>query len=261
LAIKVLRDMEKKGCIPSTRTYNLLIRGFEEKHKSDEIIKLMSEMKDKGIPPNVMTYNSLIKSFCERGMVNKAMPLLDEMLQNEIVPNITSFDLLIKGFCKMANFSSAQMVFDAALRTCGQKERLFCLMCTEVSTYGRWIEAKNILETALEMRISIQSFPYKRIIAGLCEAGEVDHAHSLLKKLIAKGYTFDPAAFMAVIDALSNKGKQQDADMLSEKMMEMAEFNDDLPNHSGKIILGSRRHEHAKSGQSDWRALLHRYDQ
>jgi len=48
--------------------------------------------------------------------------------------------------------------------------------------------------------------------------------------------------------------------MLSEKMMEMAEFNDDLPNHSGKIIPGSWRHEHAKNGQSDWHALLHRDD-
>ncbi|KAF8685929.1 hypothetical protein HU200_043850 [Digitaria exilis] len=260
LAVKVLRDMEKKGCNPNTRTYNLLIRGFEEKYKSDEIIKLMGEMKEKGISPNVMTYNSLIKCFCERGMVKKALPLLDEMLENEIVPNISSFDLLIKAFCKIADFPSAQIVFDAALRTCGQKEVLFCLMCTEVSTYGRWIEAKNILEAALEMRISIQSFPYKQIIAGLCEVGEADHAHSLLKLLIAKRYTFDPAAFMPVIDALSNKGKKQDADMLSEKMMEMADYNDDLTTDSGKTIPGSRKHDHAKNGQSDWRALLHRDD-
>ncbi|XP_062224157.1 pentatricopeptide repeat-containing protein At2g17140-like [Phragmites australis] len=260
LAIKVLRDMEKKGCNPSTRTYNLLIRGFEEKQKSDEILKLMNEMKEKGISPNVLTYNSLIKSFCERGMVNKAMPLLDEMLQNEIVPNITSFDLLIKAFCKITDFPSAQMVCDAALRTCGQKEVLYCLMCTELSTYGRWTEAKNILETALEMKMSVQSFPYKQIIAGLCEVGEVDHAHTLLKLLIAKGHSFDPAAFMPVIDALSDRGKKQDADMLSEKMMEMADCDDGLATGSGKITPGNRKHKRDKDDESDWRALLHRDD-
>uniref|UniRef100_A0A0A9D5R8 Pentacotripeptide-repeat region of PRORP domain-containing protein n=1 Tax=Arundo donax TaxID=35708 RepID=A0A0A9D5R8_ARUDO len=260
LAIKVLRDMEKKGCNPSTRTYNFLIRGFEEKHKSDEILKLMSEMKEKGVSPNVLTYNSLIKSFCEQGMVNKAMSLLDEMLQNEIVPNITSFDLLIKAFCKIKDFPSAQMVFDAALRTCGQKEVLYCLMCTEFSTYGRWIEAKNILETAIEMRISIQSFPYKQIIAGFCEVGEVDHAHSLLKLLITKGHMFDPAAFIPVIDALSDRGKKLDADMLSEKMMEMADSGDGLASDSGKVTPGSRKHEREKGDESDWRALLHRDD-
>jgi pentatricopeptide repeat protein len=187
LAIKVLRDMEKKGCNPSTRTYNLLIRGFEQKHKSDEILKLMSEMKEKWISPDVITYNRLIKSFCEQGMVNKAMPLLDEMLQNELVPNITSFDLLIKAFCKISDFPSAHMVFDAVFRTCGQKEALYCLMRTELSTYGRWIEASNILETALQIKISIQRFPCKQIIAVLCEVGEVDHAQSLLKLLRAKG--------------------------------------------------------------------------
>ncbi|PWZ28564.1 Pentatricopeptide repeat-containing protein [Zea mays] len=260
LAIKVLRDMEKKGCNPSTRTYNLLIRGFEEKHKSDDIMKLMSEMEEKGVSPNVLTYNSLIKSFCQQGMVNKAMPLLDEMLQNELVPNITSFDLLIKAFCKITDFASAQMVFDAALRTCGQKEVLYCLMCTELSTYGKWIEAKNILEMALEMRVSIQSFPYKQIISGLCEVGEVDLAHSLLKLLIAKRHLFDPAAFMPVIDALGDRGKKQDVDMLSAKMMEMADRNDGLGTDSGKITPGSCKHEHDRNGESDWRNLLHRDD-
>lgn len=219
----------------------------------------MSEMKEKGISPNVITYNSLIKSFCEQGMVNKAMPLLDEMLQNELVPNITSFDLLIKAFCKITDFSSAHIVFDAALRTCGQKEMLYCLMCTELSTCGRWIEASNVLKTALEMRISIQNFPYKQIIAGLCEVGEVDHAHSLLKLLTAKGHTFDAAAFMPVIDALSDRGKKQDADMLTEKMMEMADCADGLATGSDKNTLGSRKHERDKYDESDWHALLHRY--
>ncbi|KAM0858841.1 hypothetical protein ACQ4PT_047595 [Festuca glaucescens] len=260
LAIKVLRDMEKKGCNPSTRSYNLLIWGFQEKHKSDEILELMSEMKEKGISSDVMTYNSLIKSFCERGMVNKAMPLLDEMLQNEIVPNVTSFGLLIKAFCKLPDFSAAQRVFDVALSTCGQKEVLYCLMCTELSTYARWIEAKNVLEMALEMRISIQSFPYKQIIVGLCDISEADHAHSLLKLFIAKGHSFDPAIFMPVIDALSERGKKPDADMLSEKMMEMADRNDGNVTVSGAVTPRSGKHEHDKYPESDWHALLHRDD-
>jgi hypothetical protein len=58
------------------------------------------------------------------------------------------------------------------------------------------------------MRISIQRFPYKQIIAGLCEVVEVDHAQSLLKLLIAKGHIFDPVAFMPVIDALSDGRKE-----------------------------------------------------
>lgn len=259
LAVKVLRDMEKKGCKPSTRTYNLLIWGFREKHNSDEILKLISEMKGKGICPNVMTYNSLIKSFCERGMVNKAMPLLDEMLQNEIVPNITSFELLIKAFCKTSDFSAAQRVFDASLSTCGQKEVLYSLMCTQLSTYGRWLEAMNILETVLELRISIHRFPYKQIIEGLCKVDEVDHGHRLLKLLMVKGYSFDPAAFMPVIDALSERGKKQHVDMLSQKMMEMAERDNGLAAPSGEFKPRSQKHGQDKHAESDWHALLHRY--
>jgi hypothetical protein len=132
-------------------------------------------------------------------------------------------------------------------------------MCTELSTYARWIEAKNILEMALEMRISIQSFPYKKIIVGLCDISEADHAHSLLKLFIAKGHSFDPAIFMPVIDALSERGKKPDADMLSEKMMEMADRNDGNVTVSGAVTPRSGKHEQDKSPESDWHALLHRY--
>jgi hypothetical protein len=87
----------------------------------------------------------------------------------------------------------------------------------------------------------------------------VDHAHSLLKLLIAKRHLFDPAAFMPVIDALGDRGKKQDVDMLSAKMMEMADCSDGLGTDSCKITPGSCKHEHDRNGESDWRTLLHRY--
>nr|CAB3445489.1 unnamed protein product [Digitaria exilis] len=237
-AQELLREMTHEGVQPNSYTYNIIVSGLCKEGKAFDVRRVEDFIRSGVMTPDVVTYTSLLHAYCSKGNITAAYRVLDEMAQ--------------KGY-----FPSAQIVFDAALRTCGQKEVLFCLMCTEVSTYGRWIEAKNILEAALEMRISIQSFPYKQIIAGLCEVGEVDHAHSLLKLLIAKRYTFDPAAFMPVIDALSNKGKKQDADMLSEKMMEMADYNDDLTTDSGKTTPGSRKHDHAKNGQSDWRALLH----
>jgi hypothetical protein len=55
------------------------------------------------------------------------------------------------------------------------------------------------------------------------------------------------------------EGKKQDADMLSEKMMEMADRADGLATGSNKISPGSRKLELDKYGESDWRALLHRY--
>jgi hypothetical protein len=64
---------------------------------------------------------------------------------------------------------------------------------------------------------------------------------------------------MPVIDALSDKGKKQDADMLSAKMMEMADSADGLAAGSDKIAPGGRKHECDKYGESDWNSLLHRY--
>lgn len=78
--------------------------------------------------------------------------------------------------------------------------------------------------------------------------------------LMVKGYSFDPAAFMPVIDALSERGKKQHVDMLSQKMMEMAERDNGLAAPSGEFKPRSQKHGQDKHAESDWHALLHRDD-
>ncbi|GJN18918.1 hypothetical protein PR202_gb06130 [Eleusine coracana subsp. coracana] len=254
-AQELLREMAHEGIQPNSYTYNIIVAGLCKEGKAFDVRRVEEFVKSGVMTPDVVTYTSLLHAYCSKGNIVAANRILDEMAQR----GNSKLDVamgIVDGMWKEGS---------AALGRLGNsflsvREVLYCLMCTELSTYGRWIEASNILETALEMKISIQNFPYKQIIAGLCEVGEVDHAHSLLKLVTAKGHTFDAAAFMPVIDALSDRGKKQDADMLSEKMMEMADCTDDLATGSDKNTPGSRKHERDKYGESDWHALLHRDD-
>ncbi|WOK92819.1 pentatricopeptide repeat-containing protein [Canna indica] len=264
-AFKVLRDMEKKGCRPSTRTYNLLIWGLGKKNQIDEILELMKEMKQKEIPKDTISYNNLINVLCDREMVNKAASLLEEMLQNAIFPNVASFSMLIKAFCKSSDFSAARVMFHEALTACGEKEVLYSLMCNQYCMYGKVLEAKEILQVAIEKGFSLEYFPCKNLIEGLCK-DRIDDGNNLLNAMVMKGYLFDPATFMPVIDALGKRGSKREADRLSEMMMDMAahhygsKVSFSGPIQGGSYSISQKQKQEQSVGSEDWRNLLHRDD-
>ena len=180
------------------------------------------------------------------------------------MPNIISFSLLIKAFFKTSDFDAAQAIFHGALTTCGQKEVLYSLMCNEFSMNGKLLEAKELLQIAFERGFSIERFPCKHLVEELCKEQRVDDAQSLLTSMINKGYLFDPAAFLPVIDALSKKGNKHEADKLSEQMMDMATYHEKSKFVNSYTQHGEMGPRHIKSKQdssrgSDWRNLLHRY--
>ncbi|KAF8406706.1 hypothetical protein HHK36_008798 [Tetracentron sinense] len=234
-AFRVLREMEKKGCNKSTKTYNSLILGLRNANQIDEMFGLMNEMKERGISPNVFTYNNLISSLCEIGRTKDATSLLDEMLQRSIFPNVSSFRSLISAFCKACDFGAAQEVFEIGLSICGHKEALYSLMFNELLVGGKVSEAKELFEVAVDRCCDVGDFLYKELIEGLCKEENLEGAQAILRKMIDKGYGFNPASFMPVIDCLGKRGNKHEADELAERMMEMAS--------EGRVVNKAYRNE------------------
>ncbi|KAK1366982.1 hypothetical protein POM88_042543 [Heracleum sosnowskyi] len=83
-AIRVLKDMDEKGCGKNLVTYNSLIRGLGRKGQIYEMYGLMDEMKERGVSPNVDTYNNLISCLCDNDRAED-INLLDEKV-GEFVP-------------------------------------------------------------------------------------------------------------------------------------------------------------------------------
>ncbi|KAK1325356.1 hypothetical protein QJS10_CPA01g00152 [Acorus calamus] len=150
------------------------------------------------------------------------------MLRKGITPNVSSFSVLIKGSFKAGDYEAAQEAFEIALTICSQKDVLYGLMCDELCGCGRLSEAKQLFEAAVERGMSVECFPYKSLFEGLCKEEKADDVHSLLNKMVHKGYTFDPAVFMLIIDIFGMRGNKHEVDDLSEKMMRMAARYDKL---------------------------------
>ncbi|XP_027177968.1 pentatricopeptide repeat-containing protein At2g17140-like [Coffea eugenioides] len=264
-AFQVLKDMEKKGCNKNLNTYNSLILGLRSKSQIFEMSGLMDEMRERGISPNVFTCNTVISCLCEAGRTEEAISLLEEMLQKgTTTPNTDSFEFLIKAFCRAGEFRPALDVFDIALDICGHKEALYAIIFNEMLTGGETLEAKVIFEAAMNRYLCLGNFLYTDLIDRLCKDEKFEEAHEVLNKMISKGYGFDPASFMPVIDALTKRGRKHEADELSERMLNMAA--------QGRVVNKvyfsqvDRASSRGKLGKLDrslgshWQTILHRED-
>ncbi|CAJ1936290.1 unnamed protein product [Sphenostylis stenocarpa] len=256
-AFRVLKDMERNGCSKTLQTYNALILGLGNKKQIFEIYGLMDEMREKGISPDICTYNNIISCLCEVGKTNDAISLLHEMLDKGISPNISSFKILIKAFCKSSDFKIACELFEVALNICGHKEALYSLLFNELLAGGQLSEAKELFEASLDRYLTLKNFMYKDLIERLCQDERLADASSLLHKLIDKGYGFDHASFMPVIDGLSKRGNKQQADELGKRMMELA--LEDRPvdrtyQNRNRVIPGKLQND----GRSDWKDIVNR---
>ncbi|KAL6963599.1 hypothetical protein U1Q18_034610 [Sarracenia purpurea var. burkii] len=257
-AFRVLKDMERKGFNKSLQTYNSLIVGLGSRNQIFEMYGLMDEMRERGVSPNVCTYNTMISCLCEAGRTEDAISLLDEMLQTGIFPNMSSFGFLIKASCRTGEFGIAREAFDIALSICGHRESLYSLMFNELLAGGEVLEAKKILEASLDRGLDIGSFLHKDLIDRLCEDENLEDARNILKKMIHKGYGFDPALFMPVVDGLGKRGSKHEADELAEWMLEMVSEG----NVANKVCRNKRELNCGKATNygENWQTIVHRDD-
>ncbi|KAK4436854.1 Pentatricopeptide repeat-containing protein [Sesamum alatum] len=222
------------------------------------MLGLMDEMKERGVSPNVDTYNIVLNSVCEGERTEEAATLLDEMLQRGITPNIYSFKLLIKTFCRTGEFRPAQEVFEIAVSICGHKEVLYKLMFNELLAGGEILEAKQLFEAALDRCFDLNGFHYKDLIDRLCVDENLESANDILNKMMQRGYRFDPALFMPMIDYLGKRGNKHEVNELTERMLAMGS-DTEMENkfhRDDKLFNGNQY----KDDGSDWRTILHRDD-
>ncbi|KAK3010813.1 hypothetical protein RJ639_011497 [Escallonia herrerae] len=205
--------------------------------KISSAFRVLKDMEKKGCSKSLQTYNSLILGFGSKSQNFEVYGLMDEMKERGIAPNI-------------GEFRAAQEVFDIALSISGHKEVLYSLMFNELLAEGEVLEAKELFEAALDRCLDVGNFLYKDLIDRLCKDELLDSANDILKKMLYKGYGFDPASFMPVIEGLGKGGNKHEADELAEWMLEMA-YEGKIPNkvcrHVG--VSESAEKEQVQRGQ------------
>jgi pentatricopeptide repeat protein len=103
------------------------------------------------------------------------------------------------------------------------------------------------------------TFLYKDLVESLCKKDELEVASGILHKMIDRGYGFDPAALMPVIDGLGKMGNKKEANSFADKMMEMASVGE-VANKVDPNARDIHQKKHNKNGGNNWQNILHRDD-
>ncbi|RZC61145.1 hypothetical protein C5167_022908 [Papaver somniferum] len=100
-AIKVYQEMGLYGCEPNEYTYSYLAKGLCEKGRVSEGVDYYKEMREKkGLVPTSSTYMILICSLSMERRYEEATEIMFDMLKNSMVPDLLTYKTLLEGICR-----------------------------------------------------------------------------------------------------------------------------------------------------------------
>ncbi|KAJ6707762.1 hypothetical protein OIU85_028070, partial [Salix viminalis] len=103
----IIKEMNEKGLVPDSITYNILINGYCRCGNVKKAFTLHDEMISKGVQPTRVTYTSLIYVLSKRGRMKQADDLFEKIVRKGIFPDLIMFNALIDGHCANGNMERA----------------------------------------------------------------------------------------------------------------------------------------------------------
>ncbi|PAN46333.1 hypothetical protein PAHAL_9G177800 [Panicum hallii] len=138
--LELLADMIKKGIIPNTRTFNILINSLCTRGKLSIVKNLVFNHR---FPANVVTYNTLIHWSYYHGKASDAENMFEYMTQvANIAPDEVTYTIMVDGFCRQGEFDKATDCFKGSLKNRLSKDLLTALL----NRLGRKERIWNILD-------------------------------------------------------------------------------------------------------------------
>ncbi|KFK43437.1 hypothetical protein AALP_AA1G125200 [Arabis alpina] len=181
LSYSIVADMEKKWVKPTSFTFGLMITGFYNEEKYDDVRKVLRLMKDFGVHVGIATYNVMIQCLCQRKKSAEAKALLCGVMCSRMRPNSVTFSYLIHGFCSEENLDEAMNMF-VVMGKSGYKadsECYFALihcLCKGGDFETALILCKESMEKNWVPSFSVM----KWLVNGLVSISKVDEAKKLV---------------------------------------------------------------------------------
>uniref|UniRef100_A0A0G4HNK8 PROP1-like PPR domain-containing protein n=1 Tax=Chromera velia CCMP2878 TaxID=1169474 RepID=A0A0G4HNK8_9ALVE len=101
-AVKMLGEMTRDGCEPTSTTFNLILNGFANTAGGSQCEwaqYLFRVMKQRGVKPTLITYSTMINvmsNACDGSKWEEALELFEEMKEQKVMPDSITYNTLIK---------------------------------------------------------------------------------------------------------------------------------------------------------------------
>ncbi|KAK9072179.1 hypothetical protein SSX86_008611 [Deinandra increscens subsp. villosa] len=192
-ASRIVYMMMKRGCVPSSVSYNSIVHGLAKNGGYLRAYQLLEQGVEVGYTPSENTYQILIECLClEEYDLVKAKKLLGIMLNKEGVDKARIYNIYLRALSQIKN---------------------------DVST-----ELLNTLVVMLETKCHPDVVTLNTVLNGFCKMGKVEDGIKVLDDMVKGKFSFctpDSVTFTTIISGLLSVGRTKEAlDILFKLMPE-----------------------------------------
>ncbi|MBA0796415.1 hypothetical protein Gohar_007185 [Gossypium harknessii] len=187
---RFFKEMERFKCDPDVVTYNTIVDGLCRVGKvgiAHNVVKGMSK-KSLDLNPNVVTYTTLLRGYCMKQDIDEALAVFQEMICRGLKPNKITYNTLIKGLSEVHKYDKIKEILEGM----GEDGRFTpdtCTFNTLINAHcnaGNMDEALNVLKRMSEMKVQSDSATYSVIIRSLCQIADFEKAEEFFDELAKK---------------------------------------------------------------------------
>ncbi|XP_010275163.1 PREDICTED: pentatricopeptide repeat-containing protein At1g77360, mitochondrial-like [Nelumbo nucifera] len=110
-AIKFLKVMKGKNCLPGMKFFSNALDILIRQGNSTHAVSLWDIMVDSGLVPNLVMYNAMIGLLCNSNEVDNAFRFLDEMVYYGAFPNSLTYNMIFQCLIKNRRVHEAARFF------------------------------------------------------------------------------------------------------------------------------------------------------
>ncbi|KAF4389688.1 hypothetical protein F8388_009821 [Cannabis sativa] len=225
IALDQFKRMNKKGCLPNARSFEIIIKGLIAKiewmkllkhcmkclnlsvNRPNEGIKLFRMMKDCNFVPDLSTYTVLIKCLCEDLLFDEVVSLLEEATEiGSELPTDVVVDV-INMFCKLEKVDEAiKFLEDSHILETSPYNALLagCYGTGKLST------AKDVLRKMSERDID-DCDSWNILIRHVCEQEGIKKASELVGRMVVSSFTPNCDTYSSLVFGNCKLSKYNDA--------------------------------------------------
>ncbi|KAH7292943.1 hypothetical protein KP509_28G004500 [Ceratopteris richardii] len=208
---------------PDTRMYTIIMKGYMQKGRLDEVKQLLVAMRNQGdinSLPNEVTYTTVITACIRLGLLDEARSFLHEMETHKVPANVVTYNVLLKGYCEALQLANARLLLED-MKKCGIQPDVVTFN-TLINGYINIDDSVSALAMFTEMRKSGIA-PSKESYTDLIKAFGKNDQPNLAEKVFQemqqdRRVNVDIISWNALIHSYSQAGHIEGAKMAFQRM-------------------------------------------
>ncbi|KAH7578113.1 hypothetical protein JRO89_XS01G0342300 [Xanthoceras sorbifolium] len=223
-AFDLFKDAHKHGCLPNTKSYNILMRAFCLNGDLSIAYSLFNKMFKRDVMPDIESYQVLMQGLCRKSQVNTAVDLLEDMLNKGFVPDALSYTTILNSLCRKKQLREAyKLLCRMKVKGCNPDIVHYNTVILGFCREGRATDACKVLEDMSSNGCSPNLVSYRTLVGGLCDQGMFDEAKKYMEVMISKGFSPHFSVSHALFKGFCNIGKIEEACGVLEELLKFGE--------------------------------------